>query len=176
MTSLQNQIRGNNLPITFIGLPTSDLYMMGRPVVPAIDTMDRSRGTLQVPHMAKIFNLDVALAINNAGNAFTPYASCDPLQAASFGMLVYQSATIEDCVLLYQCVSSRSKRAIGRKSAALDLEIGDPADLILFGLDNEHVGMLPFSVSDVIQNPMPSRVTFNKGRVVAECSRKLKLY
>lgn len=83
-----------DLPISFIGLPTSDLFMMGRPA--ADDTTQRSkrpRGTLQIVEMIERYGLECAASINNIGNAFTPQGSCNPLRLASLAVGVYQAST-----------------------------------------------------------------------------------
>lgn len=89
-----------DLPISFIGLPTSDLYMMGKP-----DEKDgsgqRVRGTLQVPEMIENYDLNGAIGVNNVGNAFTPNGNCDPMSLASMGVGLYQAGTKRDTELLY---------------------------------------------------------------------------
>lgn len=107
------------LPIHFVGLPTSDLFMMGRPALKPNDAgMDymphsRPRGTLQIPSMIKDFGLNGCLGVNNVGNAFTPYGTGDPLQLACWGTGLYQAGAVGDPELLYECVSDRARRAIG---------------------------------------------------------------
>jgi cytosine/adenosine deaminase-related metal-dependent hydrolase len=88
-----------NLPVSFVGLPTSDLFMMGRPN-PDSGGGVRPRGTLQIPQMIKKYGLNGAIGINNVGNAFTPQGSCDPLSLASLGVGVYQAGTKEDADIL----------------------------------------------------------------------------
>lgn len=168
MRLLETEVNQNNLPVTLIGLPTSDMYMMGRPAAMASITSDRPRGTLQIPHITKAYNLNCALGINNVGNAFTPYSTCDPLQLSSLGMLVYQAATVYDCEMLYQCVSTFSKKAVGAGFTSLKLHVGSPADFILFGDTEEDSRRLPNSASDVVYSSEPSRVTFYRGRLVSE--------
>jgi len=90
------------LPVSFVGLPTSDLFMMRTP--------DRTRGTLDVPMLIKQYGLNACIGINNIGNAFTPYGSCDPLTLACNGVGIYQAGTKADAELLYECVSSRKSR------------------------------------------------------------------
>jgi cytosine/adenosine deaminase-related metal-dependent hydrolase len=102
--------RIGDLPISFVGLPTSDLFMMGRPdsdVHPDSGGGVRVRGTLQIPQMIKEYGLNGAIGINNVGNAFTPQGSCDPLGLASLGVAVYQAGTKEDADILL--VSSFTK-------------------------------------------------------------------
>jgi cytosine/adenosine deaminase-related metal-dependent hydrolase len=94
-----------DLPISFVGLPTSDLFMMR--------TGSGARGTLPVPRLIKDHDLNAAISINNIGNAFTPQGSCDPLSIASLGVGVYQAGTTRDAEILYECVSTRAKSAIG---------------------------------------------------------------
>lgn len=114
-------VKNNKLPVHFVGLPTSDLYMMGRPKAPVgedpIRPHSRPRGTMQIPSMIKDFGLDGCLGVNNVGNAFTPSGDGDPLQLASWGVLLYHAGTAADAQLLYECVSERARRAIGMASA-----------------------------------------------------------
>lgn len=107
------------LPIHFVGLPTSDLFMMGRPEPKRSDSgtdympHSRPRGTMQIPSMIKDFGLNGCLGVNNVGNAFTPYGDGDPLQLACWGTGIYQAGAVGDPELLYECVSDRARRAIG---------------------------------------------------------------
>lgn len=111
------------LPVHFVGLPTSDMFMMGRPEEQrsASGTQymphTRPRGTLQIPSMIKDFGLNGCLGVNNVGNAFTPYGDGDPLQLASWGTGIYQAGTAADAKLLYECVSVRARQAIGLASS-----------------------------------------------------------
>ena len=83
------------LPVSFIGLPTSDLFMMGRPK-DEDSAGERPRGTLQIPQMVQLYGINAAIGINNVGNAFTPQGSCDPLSLASQGVGIYQAGTKQD--------------------------------------------------------------------------------
>lgn len=96
--NLREKIRG--LPVAFVGLPTSDLFMMGRPTKEDAGGQ-RVRGTLQVLDIIKKYGMNASLGINNVGNAFTPHGSCDPLSLASLGVGVYQAATKKDTDLLF---------------------------------------------------------------------------
>lgn len=119
---LADRIRRLDLPVHFVGLPTSDLFMMGRPTTttttngaadPPPPPHARPRGTLQVPAMIRDLGLDACLGVNNVGNAFTPYGDGDPLQLACWGTGLYQAGTPADAALLYECVSVRAARAVG---------------------------------------------------------------
>jgi cytosine/adenosine deaminase-related metal-dependent hydrolase len=81
------------LSISFVGLPTSDLFMMRTP--------DNLRGTLPIIELVKQYGLNAAIAINNVGNAFTPQGNCDPLSIAQLGVGLYQAPTKDDVQLLY---------------------------------------------------------------------------
>lgn len=81
------------LSISFVGLPTSDLFMMRTP--------DNLRGTLPIIELIKQYGLNAAIAINNIGNAFTPQGNCDPLSIAQLGVGLYQAPTRDDVQLLY---------------------------------------------------------------------------
>ncbi|KAK8131013.1 hypothetical protein PG984_007451 [Apiospora sp. TS-2023a] len=110
---MANTIRQQGLPIHFVGLPTSDLFMMGRSSEKETRPHSRLRGTLQVPSMIKDFGLSACLGANNVGNAFTPYGTGDPLQLACWGVGLYQAGTVDDAELLFSSVSSRAREAIG---------------------------------------------------------------
>jgi cytosine/adenosine deaminase-related metal-dependent hydrolase len=122
MAKLSQEIRESNLPIHFVGLPTSDLFMMARPSNTAsretTPSAVRPRGTLQVLDMIQTHGLDCCLSVNNVGNAFTPWGTGDPLSLASLGVGIYQAGTDEDANLLFECVSSRARKAIGLNTAS----------------------------------------------------------
>lgn len=141
-----------DLPISFVGLPTSDLYMMRTP--------DRTRGTLDVPKMIKDHGLNACIGINNIGNAFTPQGSCDPLTLACNGVGIYQSGTKQDAELLYECVSTRARQAIGFGRAppadlamsrvGLSLEKEDEASFVLFRSDRSSPWRTRRSVEEAV--------------------------
>ncbi|EXJ86734.1 hypothetical protein A1O3_03688 [Capronia epimyces CBS 606.96] len=121
---LAKAIRDSELPIHFVGLPTSDLFMMGRPQSTearpepsGLQAQDQSahrpRGTLQVLDMIHRLGLSACLSVNNVGNAFTPWGTGDPLSLASLGVGIYQAGTDDDARTLFECVSSRARRALG---------------------------------------------------------------
>ncbi|KAK4999176.1 hypothetical protein LTR66_001746 [Elasticomyces elasticus] len=133
-TRLHSEI--GDLPISFVGLPTSDLFMM-RASEESFTSQPRS--TLDVPRMIKRHDLNAAIGVNNIGNAFTPHGSCDPLMLANQGVGVYQAGTTRDAELLYECVSTRARRAIGLelegRKGGLGIEEGGRADFVMFGRD-----------------------------------------
>lgn len=137
--SLATQIREADLPISFVGLPTSDLFIMPHPA-PA-DTL--SRRTLDVPRLISDFDLNACLGVNNLGNAFTPQGSCDPVLLAWQGVGVYQAGTAGQAGLLFECISSRAKGAIGfggqqegGGGCGVGLEVGKgERDLLVWGAD-----------------------------------------
>jgi hypothetical protein len=83
------------------------------------------------------------VSINNIGNAFTPQGSCDPLSIASLGVGVYQAGTKRDAEILYECISTRARNAIGLSTGTeaesvntLSLEPNNPADMLLFSKES----------------------------------------
>ncbi|KAI0012415.1 Metallo-dependent hydrolase [Xylariaceae sp. FL0662B] len=123
LQQLAQSIVSSKLPIHFVGLPTSDLFMMGRLTETIKATHVRPRGTLQVPSMIKDLGLSACIGVNNVGNAFTPFGTGDPLQIASWGVGIYQAGTTGDARLLYGCVSWLARKAIG-----LDAECNNVAE------------------------------------------------
>ncbi|OQO06774.1 hypothetical protein B0A48_08562 [Cryoendolithus antarcticus] len=130
-----------DLPLHFVGLPTSDLYMLRTP--------ERTRGTLDVISMIREHGLNACLGVNNVGNAFTPQGTCDPLSLASAGVGIYSAGTMKDAEVLYGGVSTRAKAAIGFGSIAGnpigedgskegEIRVGDPADVLLFGSEKQN--------------------------------------
>jgi hypothetical protein len=96
---LELQDRVSGLPVGFVGLPTSDLFMMGRPKEGDVGSQ-RPRGTLQVLNMIKNYALNSAISVNNVGNAFTPHGTCDPFALASSCVGVFQATTKKDTDLM----------------------------------------------------------------------------
>jgi len=114
---LTAEIKTHKLPVHFVGLPTSDLYMMGRTAAAGAhaepELHHKPRGTLPVLALIRDCGLEACLGVNNVGNAFTPYGTGDPLQLASQGVGLYHAGTAADAKTLYGCVSWRARRAIG---------------------------------------------------------------
>lgn len=81
------------LPVSFVGLPTSDLFMMRTP--------EGLRATLPIIELIQQYGFNAAISINNVGNAFTPQGNCDPLSLAQLAVGVYQAGTKKDAELLY---------------------------------------------------------------------------
>lgn len=131
----------STLPISIIGLPSSDLFIMAKPDLPTVK--DRVRGTLQIPSLIQRHTISAAIALNNVGNAFTPYGGCDPLALASSCVGIYQAGTTKDAAVLHECVTQRAKVAVGllpppplslsRWGEGFSLKVGDAADLVVYG-------------------------------------------
>lgn len=81
----------DKLPVTLVGLPPSDMYMMGR-ALPGLP-----RATLNVPKLAKQYGVSVGMAVNNVENAFTPQGVIDPLALCPLGVAVFQDGTNKGC-------------------------------------------------------------------------------
>ncbi|THV05297.1 Metallo-dependent hydrolase [Dendrothele bispora CBS 962.96] len=156
-----------NLPITFVGLPHSDLYMQGRD---SFDTpLGAPRGTLRVPQLTKKYGLEIAMGVNNVQNAFTPQGSVDPLSLCSLGVAVFQAATKRDIEILMRSVTLTSKLAIGlgpdqvnaqSQGQSLSPAPGSPADFVI--LHNTR------TLRDAVLNPSYDRTTIYQGQIVAK--------
>lgn len=174
-------ISSNDLPVSFVGLPTSDLYMASPPVSAHISPPHvKQRGTLNVLDMIHNNGLDAVIGVNNVGNAFTPWGSPDPLSLACFGVGVYQAGAQKDTELLYECISTRAREAINignsgatNTDSTLALKEGDPANfLLLYNVDETGCGMARRrgSVAEVVWNPpsISSRDVITGGRLVVK--------
>ncbi|CAK7562305.1 MAG: hypothetical protein SEPTF4163_000144 [Sporothrix epigloea] len=117
LARLATMIHEHQLPLSFVGLPTSDLYMMGRRqlngTLPDNAYLASARGTLPVSTLVREFGFSACLGVNNVGNAFTPYGTGDPLQLACWGVGLYHAGTGPDARLLYGSVSWLARAAIG---------------------------------------------------------------
>ncbi|EUC45061.1 hypothetical protein COCMIDRAFT_26734 [Bipolaris oryzae ATCC 44560] len=155
-THLRQEV--DKLPVSFVGLPTSDLFMMRTP--------ENIRGTLPITELINEHGFNAAIAINNVGNAFTPYGNCDPLAIASIGVGVYQAGTKRDAELLYETVSTRAKTAIGYEATDLTLQPGQPADFLMF--DRMESGWhYRKSIAEVVYDAGHTRQTVYRGRLTA---------
>ncbi|KAJ7670240.1 hypothetical protein B0H17DRAFT_1162189 [Mycena rosella] len=147
------------LPIIFVGLPQSDMYMLGRNE--SDTSLGPPRSTLRIPYIANKYGFEMAMSVNNAQNAFTPQGSVDPLSLCTLGVALFQSATTNDIRTLVKSVTLTSKRAIGQSSISTDLYVSpnDPADfVILHGTPNLQSAAL---------NPSYDRTTIYRGVIVA---------
>lgn len=147
-----------DLPISFVGLPTSDLFMMR--------TEQRYRGSLHVPDMIQKHKLQAAIAVNNIGNAFTPQGNCDPLAIASLGVGLYSAGTKADTELLYECVSTRAKQVIGLPGPGLAIKVGDPADFVIFEKSYTKIRSRK-TISEVVYDPPAARITIKGGVITS---------
>ena len=91
----------SGFPITFVGLPQSDMYMQGRAFQD--EPLGAPRGTLRVPYLAQRYGIEIAMSVNNVDNPFTPQGSLDPLSLCSFGVGIFQASTPEDIRVLMVC-------------------------------------------------------------------------
>lgn len=159
-SQISHTIHKNDLPVSFVGLPTSDLYMAAPTTQNA---QGRPRGTLKVPEMIRKYDLDAVIGVNNVGNAFTPWGSADPLNLACLGVGIYQAGTQADAELLYECASTRARAAIGLSPSnhSSIMKKGDRPDLILFrDRDDTGCGISRprTSVAEIVWDP-PARIT-----------------
>ncbi|TCD70545.1 hypothetical protein EIP91_002891 [Steccherinum ochraceum] len=142
----QTLVRDHQLPVTLVGLPQSDLYMMGRNLQPV------PRGTLNVVQLERKHGIHVAMAVNNVQNAFTPQGPPDPLALCSLGVAIFQAATPADCQSLVRSVTASARQAVGQgasqpadsdqSNAGLVPQIGDAADFVILQGNNRKTEVL----------------------------------
>ncbi|KAL8806664.1 MAG: hypothetical protein Q9182_001192 [Xanthomendoza sp. 2 TL-2023] len=160
--------RIQDLPISLVGLPNSDLFMMGKPAK-GEEGGQRVRGTLQIPQMIQTHHMKGTVGVNNVGNAFTPQGNCDPLTLASMCVGVYQAGTKRDAEVLYECVSTRAKAAIGcGEQFALQTEVGDRADAVLIQVNGKMGGRRRRTLQEIIYDPPKERTVLYRGHLVRQ--------
>ncbi|PGH10911.1 hypothetical protein AJ80_07354 [Polytolypa hystricis UAMH7299] len=167
---LAREIHENELPVTFVGLPTSDIFMASGHNTSTSSSCSSSsssaslpptlqpRGTLHIPTLIRKYNLDAVIGINNVGNAFTPQGTCDPLSLACLGVGIYQTGTHADAELLYECVSTRARAAMGldsyspqTPSATTTTTTTTPSSPLLSPHPPPHsVNIIPTSTTDLL--------------------------
>ncbi|KAI0632129.1 Metallo-dependent hydrolase [Trametes polyzona] len=146
------------LPVTLVGLPPSDLYMMGRHMESA------PRSTLNVPKLAEEHGIRVAMAVNNVENAFTPQGPVDPLGLCPLGVAIFQAGTKKDCRALLESVTLTARLAVegahkGAPPPSITPARGMRADFVLLH-END-------TLHGAALNPSFSRTTIRRGQVVA---------
>ncbi|KAG5763334.1 hypothetical protein H9Q72_008557 [Fusarium xylarioides] len=112
---LSETLRKTKLPIHFVGLPTSDLYMMGRHDSDASEQsepLSRPCGAIMVPKLIKDYGINACLSVNNVGNPFTPHGDGDPLKIANLGVGLFHAGTVDDAKILYEAISTRAMDAL----------------------------------------------------------------
>ncbi|KAJ8472589.1 hypothetical protein ONZ45_g16603 [Pleurotus djamor] len=148
-----------DLPISIVGLPQSDMYMLGR--LDQHKPLGAPRSTLRVPQIEREYGIRVAMGVNNVDNPFTPQGSLDPLSLCTFGVAVFQTATTEDISILARSVTTTSRLAIASEENHKTLFPSrlDPADFVILH-DN-------FDLQSAILCPSYDRTTIRAGQIVA---------
>ncbi|CRG92512.1 hypothetical protein PISL3812_09573 [Talaromyces islandicus] len=180
---LASTIHDNDLPVSFVTLPTSDLYMAQLPVGENIKRPHvRPRGTLQVLHMIQDLRLDTVIGVNNVGNAFTPWGHVDPMSLACLGVGIYHGGKTSDVEMLYECISTRARAAIGLAEFSIDLglENGHQRDLlVLRNVDQTGFGQTRSkqTVAEVVWDPpaVSAREVISNGRLLLKNSTMNRL-
>ncbi|KAF5714041.1 cytosine deaminase [Fusarium mundagurra] len=140
LVRLSEKLRETKLPVHFVGLPTSDLYMMGRHGSDASEPsepLSRPCGTIMVPKLIKEYGINACLSVNNVGNPFTPHGDGDPLKIASLGVGLFHAGTVDDAKVLYEAISTRAMdalkpRAEGHRDMFILAEFHQTMPMLLF--------------------------------------------
>jgi cytosine/adenosine deaminase-related metal-dependent hydrolase len=148
LQDLVDKIEQLPFSVHLVGLPASDLFMMGRstPLSPA-------RGTMMLPAMAEM-GFECACSINNCFNAFQPHGSCDPL--AMNLSSIYQTSTSAQLAQLYHFLSDGARQAISKEpvtkhDSPLSLRVGSEANLVVYSKQS--------TIQQVVCMPKQDRVT-----------------
>ncbi|SNX88064.1 uncharacterized protein MEPE_06775 [Melanopsichium pennsylvanicum] len=104
-------------PVSFVALPSSDLYMQARDET----YMNRSRATLPLLGLKshpkfKGKHVNWAIGVNNVANLFTPQGDADPLTMLPGLVGIWQSAKPQDCETLLSGISTSARIAAGLQS------------------------------------------------------------
>ncbi|KAF9221484.1 Metallo-dependent hydrolase [Gyrodon lividus] len=166
-STLRKQL--SELPLEIVGLPQSDMYMMGRPTSDGTRSVPLAGRTLDAARIWHDHGVRIALSANNVENAFTPQGYLDPLTLACLGVGLFQVGTEPEWRELLRSVSTTSKEAIGivdesdgLKGGADDGLVpcaGGPADFVLVHEAQRW--------QSAILSPGFDRTTVLGGRVVA---------
>ncbi|ENH66756.1 Cytosine deaminase [Fusarium oxysporum f. sp. cubense race 1] len=119
LVRLSETLRETKLPVHFVGLPTSDLYMIGRHGADGSEhgePLSRPCGTIMVPKLIQGYGINACLSVNNVGNPFTPHGDGDPLKIASWGVGLFHAGTVEDAKILYEAISTRAMDALNPRA------------------------------------------------------------
>lgn len=143
----------SGLDVTFIGLPTSDLYMQGRDQ----PWSQRSRATLNLPRLSDR-GLRCCVDVNNIANLFTPQGSPDPLSLLPMLVGLWQEATPEQLSKMLGFVTDHAHHVVGTDD---DGGAADSPWLSCVIVTELH------SWSDIVLNPPHNRLTIKNGRLVA---------
>ncbi|KAH9841570.1 Metallo-dependent hydrolase [Rhodofomes roseus] len=153
-TRFRTTVEENKLPVTLVGLPPSDMYMMGR------GQPGSPRATLNVSRLEREHGVKVAMAVNNVENAFTPQGTTDPLALCPMGVAVFQDGTKKGCRTLIEAVTITARKAIAAPSRqSLTPVKGDAADFVLLH-END-------SLYSAALSPCYTRTVIKNGEVVA---------
>ncbi|KAF5562304.1 cytosine deaminase [Fusarium phyllophilum] len=119
LVGLSEKLKETKLPVHFVGLPTSDLYMMGRHGSDASEQsepLSRPCGTIMIPKLIKDYGINACLSVNNVGNPFTPHGDGDPLKIANLGVSIFHAGTVENAKILYEAISTRAMDALNPRA------------------------------------------------------------
>ena len=139
------RLRSAGVAITV--LPSTDLYLMGRP-----HAHDVVRGVTPAHRLIK-GGVNCSLATNNVLNPFTPFGDCSLIRMANLYANICQVGTREDVEECFAMISTRAAALMNLKGYGL--AVGNDADLVL--LDCETPAQAVAELSPVL-------AVFKRGR------------
>ncbi len=140
--------RLNNAGVALCVLPSTDLYLMGRP-----RQHDVVRGVAPAHRFLK-HGVNCALATNNVLNPFTPFGDCSLVRIANLYANVCQVGATNDLAECFQMITTRAAALMNLQSYGI--AVGNDADLVV--LDCE-------SPQAAISELAPVLYVFKRGRL-----------
>jgi cytosine deaminase len=132
--------------IGIVALPATDLFLLGRDSETLIP-----RGIAPLLRLSQQ-GVVTAIATNNALNPFTPYGDANLMRMANMFANVSHFARDAELDLAFAMIGRLPATLLGRP---LELEVGSPADLVLFDAT---------SPVDAVRRGAPARVGWKAGR------------
>eukprot|EP00756_Hemistasia_phaeocysticola_P066999 Hpha_TRINITY_DN9641_c0_g1::TRINITY_DN9641_c0_g1_i2::g.184572::m.184572/K01485/codA; cytosine deaminase len=146
-----------------LGLPASDIYMMGRG-----DDHDKRRGIAPLDTMAA-HGVCVGFGSNNVQNLFTLTGDCDPLRSGTLCCQLLQLGTPHQHRRVLEMCSEAAAVAVGIKDhPGLVPSVGRRAHLVILRGTPD--------ATHAVVTPPSDRTVIHDGRVVAETRREVKFY
>lgn len=158
---LRDETQG--LDVHIVGLPASDVYMMGRTSPRGL----RPRGTVPVVELSRR-GFSMSISTNNVANAFTPQGTADPLELLPFSIAVQQETTPDALHTLLQCVTEHASATVDPRPRPLVPGPGDEASFVLLQSDKACLESEWGVLSSLCTRPPMARTTVFRGRVVAQ--------
>jgi cytosine deaminase len=119
--------------VALTALPSTDLYLMGRP-----HQLNVPRGVTPAHRLLR-HGVNCSLATNNVLNPFTPFGDCSLLRMANLYANVAQTGTTHDVNECFNMVTSRAAALMNLRGYGVS--IGSNADLVVLDCQSAHAAV-----------------------------------